>query len=347
MRKALLFIVCAAIMAPQPSQAQELIESYQAYLSQRDHFNSNGQRLTSAAAIIRQDRANFHRFGIRDPGDENDNFFGDAGNRAALERMLERGRAAPEIISKIVQGTPLISVEIRRGSLGPFVTVTILETAGVVGSSQGSDKKGGSSGTGFLVTDKGHIITNDHVVDNCSNLSVVLAGSPVTSARVIARDKTNDLAILQSVLRATVVPPLRKFARVGESIFVYGFPLSGLLATSGNFTTGSITAISGLVDDSRMYQISAPVQPGNSGGPVLDKAGNVVGVIVSKLNALNIAAVTHDIPQNINFAIKTTILTNFLNSTGVVPTDKERSREMPPEAIADFAKIFTVQVLCN
>jgi hypothetical protein len=78
-----------------PSRAQELIESYVAFLSETDHFNSNGQRLTSAAAIIRQDRANFHRFGIRDPQDEDDSFFADSGNRETLERMLETGMPHP------------------------------------------------------------------------------------------------------------------------------------------------------------------------------------------------------------------------------------------------------------
>jgi hypothetical protein len=120
-------------MAPLPSQAQQLVESYQAYLSQQDHFNSNGQRLTSAAAIIRQDRANFHRYGIRDPGDEDDNFFGDMGNRNALESMLERGRSTSGVISQIVYGTPLIRVEVWRGPYGPYVTVTILATRGPIG----------------------------------------------------------------------------------------------------------------------------------------------------------------------------------------------------------------------
>jgi hypothetical protein len=115
------------MMVPHPSQAQQLIESYQAFLSERDHFNSNGQRLTSAAAIIRQDRANFHRFGTGDPGDEDDSFFGDMGNRAALESMLERGRAAPGVISRIVNSTPLIRVDVWRGPYGPYVTVTILQ----------------------------------------------------------------------------------------------------------------------------------------------------------------------------------------------------------------------------
>jgi hypothetical protein len=148
MRKMLLLIVCAMIMAPHPSRAQQLIERYQAYLSEQDHFSSNGQRLTSAAAIIRQDRANFHRFGIRDREDEDDSFFGDMENRAALERLLERGRAAPGVISQIVDGTPLVRVEVWRGPVGPYVAVTILQNnAGTpsqqspTGSNESGDEK--------------------------------------------------------------------------------------------------------------------------------------------------------------------------------------------------------------
>ena len=123
-------IVLAAILAigaPPSAQAQQLIGSYVALLSEADHFNSSGQRLTSAAAIIRQDRANFHRFGIKDPQDEGDAFFADEGNRAALEQMLERGRAEPGVIARIVNGTPLIRVEIYRGASGPFIKVTLID----------------------------------------------------------------------------------------------------------------------------------------------------------------------------------------------------------------------------
>jgi hypothetical protein len=118
-------IVIAAVAAT-PSRAQQLVESYRAFLSERDHFNSNGQRLTSAAAIIRQDRANFHRFGIRDPQDESDGFFADPDNRDALERMLEHGRADPGVISRIVNDTVMIRVDIYRDPDGPFIKVTVL-----------------------------------------------------------------------------------------------------------------------------------------------------------------------------------------------------------------------------
>lgn len=116
--------VAAAISTP--VRAQTLVESYVAFLSEADHFNSNGQRLTSAAAIIRQDRANFHRFGRGDPGDEGDRFFASIDNRAAMERMLERGRATPGAISAIVNRTPRIRVDIYRDADGHFIRVTVL-----------------------------------------------------------------------------------------------------------------------------------------------------------------------------------------------------------------------------
>jgi hypothetical protein len=128
MLKRLLLTLAIAATAWMPAQAQQLVGSYVALLSEADHLNSNGQRLTSAAAIIRQDRANFHRFGIRDAQDQDDTFFADEGNRAALEQMLERGRADPGVISRIVNGTALIKVDIYRGVSGPFIRVTVLDT---------------------------------------------------------------------------------------------------------------------------------------------------------------------------------------------------------------------------
>jgi hypothetical protein len=132
----LLVVVCATtIVGSHPGQAQRLLERYVAELSERDHFNSSGQRLTTAAGIIRQDRANFHRFGLRDPADEDDKFFADEGNRAALESLLEHGRAEPGVISRIVNGTPLVRVEVWQGSAGPFVVVTLTGSPSIGGES--------------------------------------------------------------------------------------------------------------------------------------------------------------------------------------------------------------------
>lgn len=126
-RFALAAIVFAKLMAAQSAQAQVLIESYTALLSEADHFNSSGMRLTTAAAIIRQDRANFHRFGLRDRIDDSDRYFADAGNRATLERLLERGQASPYVINRIVQTVVTIRVDIYRWRDGDFIRVTLLD----------------------------------------------------------------------------------------------------------------------------------------------------------------------------------------------------------------------------
>jgi hypothetical protein len=122
-----LVVLTAAILSAGPdqtAQAQilgEYTESYTARLSPADHYNSNGVRLHSAAAIIRQDRANYYVYGIRDSEDEPDSYFSVKRNRERMEQMLENGRATPDAIYRIVNGTPLIRVDIY--STGISVTV--------------------------------------------------------------------------------------------------------------------------------------------------------------------------------------------------------------------------------
>jgi S1-C subfamily serine protease len=203
------------------------------------------------------------------------------------------------------------------------------------------------SGTGFFVSSPSYILTNEHVLDGCHAASVWRPGFPISEARIVASDSANDLALLTTDMRTKMVPTFRAGARVGETIFVYGFPLTGLLSSSGNFTVGTVTSIAGLGDDSRIMQISAPVQPGNSGGPLLDKSGNVVGIIVSKLNALRLAQVTQDMAQNINFAIKASIASNFLEVNNIATRAAPNAESLDPTEIADRAKQFTVQVTCK
>jgi hypothetical protein len=108
-----------------PASAQTLIESYTARLSSNDHYNSSGERLTSPAAIIRQDRANFHKFGLRDPEDEGDRYFSSASNRALMERLLERGRTTGSARRSIVDGTPLIHIEVYDAPGGAYIKATV------------------------------------------------------------------------------------------------------------------------------------------------------------------------------------------------------------------------------
>jgi serine protease Do len=111
----------------------------------------------------------------------------------------------------------------------------------------------GQLGTGFFVGE-GVLLTNAHVVKGCSEVSVGPSGQMVT-ALVVARDNENDLALLSATIHPPAVAALRLSVRQGEAIAAYGYPLPGLLASGGNLTTGNITALSGIGDDSRFLQI--------------------------------------------------------------------------------------------
>ncbi len=134
--------------------------------------------------------------------------------------------------------------------------------------------------------------------------------------------------------------------RPGDSIMVIGFPLKGLLAEDPSVTTGVVSALAGPGNDARLIQITAPVQPGNSGGPLLDEAGNVVGVVVSKLDALKVAAITGDIPQNVNFAIDARLAQQFLDANGVDYETAQSKLRLTPADVAERGMKFTVSVEC-
>jgi S1-C subfamily serine protease len=175
-----------------------------------------------------------------------------------------------------------------------------------------------SSGTGFFVTLDGTVVTNAHVVEGCSAIRVTSEQGATVVAKVVARDERNDLALLGTGLAAKKAAAFRTSIRLGEGVEAFGYPLTEVLAKAGNFTLGNVSALVGLGEDSRYLQISAPVQPGNSGGPLLDQNGNVVGVVSAKLNALKLMLVTQgDIAQNVNLAIKASIVASFLEANGV------------------------------
>jgi tetratricopeptide (TPR) repeat protein len=130
-------------------------------------------------------------------------------------------------------------------------------------------------------------------------------------------------------------------------VVALGYPLSGLLATTANLTVGNVSALAGIGDDSRYLQISAPVQPGNSGGPLLDPSGHLVGIVTSKLNAASVARYTGDIPQNVNFAIKAEVARTFLDSKGIVYRTVRSDQQLSPADVGDMARPFTVYIECE
>jgi len=185
-----------------------------------------------------------------------------------------------------------------------------------------------ASGTGFAVANGRIVITNFHVVQGCTSVTVANFGTGV----VRAADPRVDIAIVEPERPVNASLHFRSRAnpvKLGEEIITIGFPLKGLLSSNPIVTTGIVASLSGIRDDPTRLQITAPIQPGNSGGPVLDRAGNVVGIAVSKLNALKLLPLTGDFPQNVNFAITSSVVTPILDSFSIryqVGTDdKERS----------------------
>jgi TPR repeat protein len=206
-----------------------------------------------------------------------------------------------------------------------------------------------STGTGFVVTRSGFALTNAHVVPACTTLTVRAPDGSTHPATVIDRDPRIDLALLKVDHVFTHIAVFREDQpiRQGETVVVYGFPLTGVLADQGNLTEGMVSALAGVGNDSRLIQISAPVQQGNSGGPVVDTSGNIVGVVVSKLNALNMAKTTGDVAQNINFAIKGSVARGFLEANAVSYATAKSARKIDTPDLADRMKDYPVQVRCD
>lgn len=206
-----------------------------------------------------------------------------------------------------------------------------------------------STATGFAVAER-RVMTNHHAVAGCAELRVRLPSGAEIGATVAAHDAPRDLALLTAAgdvgpaLRFREGPPIRR----GERVVTYGFPLANLLSSGPTLTTGEVSALAGLRDDQAQFQISAPVQPGNSGGPLLDMAGNVVGVVTSKLNAQRVAQATGDIPQNVNFAIKGAEAIAFLRRNGVQPRVREAGApgELSAAEVGEIAHPSTVFIRC-
>jgi hypothetical protein len=202
-----------------------------------------------------------------------------------------------------------------------------------------------SSGTGFFINEDGWLITNAHVLEGCGVLSVARGGT-IIDQRV---DRLNDLAALR-VAPTDPVAALRlrqKPLRLGEDVVAMGFPLAGMLSDSLKTTTGNVNSLIGIGNDTRYIQISTPIQPGNSGGPLVDESGALVGVTTATL-ARGVGDRGDFVAQNVNFAIRANVVELFLQSHGIAyqPADAELEPLRTPD-LADLVGPSVVQVLCS
>jgi S1-C subfamily serine protease len=164
----------------------------------------------------------------------------------------------------------------------------------------------------------------------------------------VSIDEQSDLALYIVSEKPKSFARIRggRGAKAGEPVVAVGFPLHGLLSSDPIVTTGIISALSGLGNDRGTIQITAPVQPGNSGGPLLGDNGGVVGVVVAKLNAVKMAEIMGDIPQNVNFAVSLGTLQSFLNANDVPYVLDDNSATKSPTEITAEASHYTVLLEC-
>jgi S1-C subfamily serine protease len=205
-----------------------------------------------------------------------------------------------------------------------------------------------SSGSGYAIDEVGDVVTDNHVVAGCRTLTLRRDGGAVP-AKLVASDKQNDLAVVNGALPDLHPIKFRdgKGIRAGDAVIAMGYPYAGLLAITPQTTTGTVTALAGIGGDIRMLQVTAPIQPGNSGGPLFDLQGNVIGTIVATLDPLVIAQATGSIPQNVNFAIKSGIVRDFLDSKGLSYQTSASTVTMEPADVAEAGAKSVVMVECK
>jgi len=215
-------------------------------------------------------------------------------------------------------------------------------------NSSGGEPSLVASGTGFVVSRNGHILTNNHVTEGCAMLTFQIRGDLAVPATLLSSNATTDLALLKTAL--VTEPALfrgPRSIRLGDEVVVYGFPLLGDLSSQGNLTNGIVSALSGLGDDLSRLQMTAPIQPGNSGGPVLNRAGYIVGVVVETANDQYFREQRGTAVQNLNFAIHDALARSFLDTNNVeYATADQPDQTLSIADIAEQARHFTGQILC-
>ena len=215
-------------------------------------------------------------------------------------------------------------------------------------------------GSGFYVSKFRHIVTNQHVVNKCNKITVGDSISKQIPATLIASDKRNDLAILQTISMEMASADTKSFIQNlsieivpivsggliraedvigGEEIFVAGYPLGSMVSDSMRLVPGLVNATKGYENDITQFETDAIIRKGNSGGPIYDRRGNIVGVAVKRLNVSQ--------SDNFNFAIKGTTVKQFLDANGVITSLANRTSQMSSTDIYKIASKQTVMIVCH
>ena len=201
------------------------------------------------------------------------------------------------------------------------------------------------SGSGFFVSSQGHIASNAHVIGFCREVKVYEEGKEIF-LDIIATDMVNDIGLAKGKFKNTRYLNIKvSGAELGEDIVAFGYPLVDKLSDSVKLTKGIVSALSGPYNNIALIQIDAALQPGNSGGPVLNMSGQVVGIASSGLSKFKMAKEQQILPENVNFAVAAPTIATFLraNKINVSPGSSEI---YSTKELAKIGEPATVQILC-
>jgi TPR repeat protein len=208
--------------------------------------------------------------------------------------------------SQIAEGQRLAAAFVQRKETP--------QNHGAVDNSSVSPGNYTATATGFFITDDGYLISNYHVVKNATRIRLITTAGTI-DATVVKVDMANDLALLKASGKFAPLPvAASRSVKLGGTVVTVGFPDIGLQGFSPKMAKGEIASLAGAADDPRYFQISVPVQPGNSGGALVDEHGNTVGIVAAKLDAKTALDATGALPENVNYAVKSSFLLGFLES---------------------------------
>ncbi|MCW1923225.1 trypsin-like peptidase domain-containing protein [Luteolibacter arcticus] len=244
-----------------------------------------------------------------------------------FNRLFERRIKSNPIISKALAGNNSMT-EFLSESPGEAFTknAELLE-------------KYGSFGSGFFISADGWLVTNRHVVGKADTVDLRTSDGKIVPAQVVARDPKNDLALLKADVKSSTWLPVSqggKELELGDSVFTIGFPNPVMQGLEPKYTDGRVSSRAGMMDDEAFYQISVPVQPGNSGGPLIDmESGWAVGVITLRLDRTSDGRNA----DNVSYALKAAVLHQFVSGTPeAAPALKAAAADKPAGASAIIAR---------
>ncbi len=210
------------------------------------------------------------------------------------------------------------------------------------------DRRLTSVGTGFFVTADGHLLTNNHVIDECAVLTVEASNGESARAELLAADRRYDLAVVKTALPSPATAAFRPPAAlaVGARADLVGYPTQGVAPITPFFTKGDVMELAGRQPDPARFMIKGDVRGGNSGGPVLDQTGTVIGVIFAETNTPKIFKETGQIVKDVGFAVRNAVVFDFLGRHGVSWRTEPGGVSLTRDQVFDAAKPFVARIGC-